>query len=371
MSFDPVSYAMGKQAGGGGGVTVEPLTVTENGVYTAPSGKAYSPVSVEVPIPELEVPQKWTRPADWPNLDLINVSQPRDEITAYITIFCDGTWQWLDGKNAFYTAAEIELDESGNETIIQTLQYNSGGGYMFDISPLSNGIHLIKMLAHSDSMYLSRSVLENVQQKTLESIIIGARNFGIITLNAGDQRDWLPGVSVSCRHLAVYWLTADTLESTSCLFGFAPALEKVEFYHCEFSQGLLSYSLRYNTQLVELSFSECEYTPSAYSSPHPFAAFNLETWIMPASWDWSVLTDAETVINKNCYMLKNFSGLKNAAINQNYTNCIHLTVQSLMNIINGLPTVSTVKTLTLGATNKAKLTPEQIAVATQKGWTVA
>ena len=31
----------------GGGVTVEPLSVTQNGTYTAPSGKAYSPVTVE------------------------------------------------------------------------------------------------------------------------------------------------------------------------------------------------------------------------------------------------------------------------------------------------------------------------------------
>lgn len=36
--------------GGGGGVTVEPLSVTENGTYTAPSGKAYSPVTVAVPV---------------------------------------------------------------------------------------------------------------------------------------------------------------------------------------------------------------------------------------------------------------------------------------------------------------------------------
>jgi len=50
MGFDPVSYAMGAKAGGGGGgVTVEPLTVTENGTYTAPSGKAYTPVTVAVP----------------------------------------------------------------------------------------------------------------------------------------------------------------------------------------------------------------------------------------------------------------------------------------------------------------------------------
>ena len=48
--FDPVSYAMGKAASGGGGdITVEPLSVTENGTTTAPSGKAYSPVTVNVP----------------------------------------------------------------------------------------------------------------------------------------------------------------------------------------------------------------------------------------------------------------------------------------------------------------------------------
>lgn len=43
--------ALAKAVGGGGGpsVTVEELTVTENGTTTAPSGKAYSPVNVSVP----------------------------------------------------------------------------------------------------------------------------------------------------------------------------------------------------------------------------------------------------------------------------------------------------------------------------------
>ena len=36
------------QGGGGGGVTVEALSVTENGTYTAPEGTAYSPVTVAV-----------------------------------------------------------------------------------------------------------------------------------------------------------------------------------------------------------------------------------------------------------------------------------------------------------------------------------
>lgn len=35
-------------SGGGGDTTVEALSVTQNGTYTAPSGKAYSPVTVNV-----------------------------------------------------------------------------------------------------------------------------------------------------------------------------------------------------------------------------------------------------------------------------------------------------------------------------------
>ena len=39
------------ESGGGSSVTVEPLIVTQNGITTAPSGKAYSPVTVDVPAP--------------------------------------------------------------------------------------------------------------------------------------------------------------------------------------------------------------------------------------------------------------------------------------------------------------------------------
>lgn len=35
--------------GGGPGITVEPITITQNGTTTAPSGKAYSPITVNVP----------------------------------------------------------------------------------------------------------------------------------------------------------------------------------------------------------------------------------------------------------------------------------------------------------------------------------
>ena len=45
----------GSYEGGGGGATVESLTVTQNGTYTAPTGKAYSPVVVNVPSSHVQI----------------------------------------------------------------------------------------------------------------------------------------------------------------------------------------------------------------------------------------------------------------------------------------------------------------------------
>ena len=58
------------------------------------------------------------------------------------------------------------------------------------------------------------------------------------------------------------------------------------------------------------------------------------------------------------------------SVNQSYNGALMLTRASLLRIIDSLP-VSSGKTLTLGQTNENKLTAAEIAVATQKGWTVA
>ena len=66
----------------------------------------------------------------------------------------------------------------------------------------------------------------------------------------------------------------------------------------------------------------------------------------------------------------------------NLSPCINLTYQSLMNVINGLYDLNLTydvanggtlytQSLSLGATNMAKLTAEEIAIATNKGWTIS
>lgn len=91
---------------------------------------------------------------------------------------------------------------------------------------------------------------------------------------------------------------------------------------------------------------------------------------------------------RNCYELTNFGGLLNLGENYsttwpanqsstslNLSNSSKLTHDSLINAINGLYDLATngcnIQQLVIGSTNIAKLTAEEIAIATEKGWTVS
>lgn len=53
-----------------------------------------------------------------------------------------------------------------------------------------------------------------------------------------------------------------------------------------------------------------------------------------------------------------------------FADCPALTQQSLLNVLNALPVTTNSRKITLGSTNKAKLSEEQLAIATNKGWTI-
>lgn len=56
--------------------------------------------------------------------------------------------------------------------------------------------------------------------------------------------------------------------------------------------------------------------------------------------------------------------------NIGFSTCTSLTLQSLQNILNALPVTTSSYKCTLGTTNLSKLSEEQIAIATNKGWTL-
>ena len=74
-----------------------------------------------------------------------------------------------------------------------------------------------------------------------------------------------------------------------------------------------------------------------------------------------------------CSELTDLGGFSNLSVSLDLSSSRKLSVDSLMNVINQTADLSETggATLTLGTTNVAKLTEDQIAVATIKGWTIA
>lgn len=85
--------------------------------------------------------------------------------------------------------------------------------------------------------------------------------------------------------------------------------------------------------------------------------------------DVSSVTDMSNIF-KNCSSLKSIlmTGI-NAYLNISAST--NFEKSDLVTILNNLATVTSTKTLTMGSTNLAKLTDEEKAIATNKGWTLA
>ena len=94
--------------------------------------------------------------------------------------------------------------------------------------------------------------------------------------------------------------------------------------------------------------------------------YNIET--IP-QLDVSNVTDASNMFFQ-CNILKSILmiGMK---VSFNISSSTKFEESDLVTILNNLATVTTTQTLTMGATNLAKLTDEEKAIATNKGWTLA
>lgn len=91
-----------------------------------------------------------------------------------------------------------------------------------------------------------------------------------------------------------------------------------------------------------------------------------------SSWDTSN-SDPYDGIDKMFDECTNLTNLNSCPFyySINFYGSQKLTHDSLMSIINNLGTVTSSQTLTIGPTNLEKLTSDEIAIATNKGWTVA
>lgn len=89
------------------------------------------------------------------------------------------------------------------------------------------------------------------------------------------------------------------------------------------------------------------------------------------SMDMSQVTSTKNML-KQCGLLTDLGGFIGLKCNLDLSSCTRLTHDSIMNVINKAADVSAnPQTLTFGSSNLAKLTDEEKAIATNKGWTLA
>ena len=133
----------------------------------------------------------------------------------------------------------------------------------------------------------------------------------------------------------------------------------------------MSYMFYGCTGLIELDVNHFDISKVTTISSMFYKCENLTT-LDVSNWDLSKITSNYYIADAfdYCISLVDFYPPKNISGAMSVKNSTVLSHDSLMRIINNLITATSTKTLTLGATNLAKLTEDEIAIATNKGWTV-
>ena len=94
-------------------ITVESLSVTANGTYTAPTGKAYSPVTVNVSGGG-PTPTPWVRPSDWPDLSQMDVSAGN---ILYMTSYADVIAIYITALRTEHTRCFVSRERTSPNSI--------------------------------------------------------------------------------------------------------------------------------------------------------------------------------------------------------------------------------------------------------------
>lgn len=191
-----------------------------------------------------------------------------------------------------------------------------------------------------------------------------------------------------------YLKVTSNVKDMSSMFNTCTQLTHLDVSNWDTSKVANMYNMFYScSKLTQLDVSNFNTSKVQYMH-YMFTSCSSLTQLDVSNWDTSNVTNMGNMFNscKSLTLLdvSNFDTSKvtnmsnfiaNTSVLQNFISCAIpvsfgasgtvLTHDSLMSIINNLTTVATTQTLTLGSTNLAKLSSEEKAIATNKGWTLA
>jgi hypothetical protein len=316
-----------------GGITTESLTITENGTYTAPSGKAYTPITVDVGTfhPEPVIPPPSVIPDDLPKdgKTRIHYSIPASATNRTVIISYYGdtsstqtTIDWEDNTTSTVTTG------SGNKYITHT--YSLSGEYT---ATLSVDVGTIRSNNH---IYGGTNKAETFARTYIKWIVIG-NNFTAINNSFAESCNNLVNIDLSqstislIRSSAFRYCTSltsitlpDTVTQTGQLINYATFMFA---YNTHLVKAVLSKNMPildhnmfyYCANLKEIVFPD---TPTTIGNYFATYCYSLEFVNIPDS-----VTSIGTNTFQNCYNLKTIHLPENiTTIPQSFaSNCFKLT----------------------------------------------
>ena len=296
-------------------------------------------------------PGEWVRPESWPDLDSIDLTGFDGVYLTYDLSKTEGYgWIGLYATTADRTPWTVERGhlEAGQFVAERTEQVANSGYFR---EPLDDTYGTIQLWRVSASGHITEIKFVPLTAAT------SASNMNNNLQPCVERVGRLPyvgnfissiGTAQTNRCCGTLWMQHDKL-----LDVFSVTTLQSAWYSCHSLQSL---------DLSGWDTGSVTTLSSAWAS-----CCNLQSLDL-SGWDVSRVTTLQNAW-QYCYSLVDYWPSV-ISINQNYNSAAALSIASLLRIIDSLPVATGARTLTLGQ-NKLKLTAEQIAVATQKGWTVA
>lgn len=335
-------------------------------------------------------PSSWSRPWDWPNYDTLE--RPTSDVI-YHTFDCryGGYAEIRLWKGGIVSLGQIN---NGMFEAVETETLTKDASYTKQLTPEMGDYIVIRVLPLEGSI-IQETLTRRVTQKSIE--LLSCVEIWGRAKDAKIMHYWVStegGIMPQTR--AVTLFDFDFQDKMGSFYTFAKSLEYININDWGLSSAITSFYGCFRTARLNSLTIPKTWDTSKITS---WAAFIRDsiflTYFDMSGLDTQAVTSTENMFS-NCYSLTtldmsgcDFSAVTNmgsmfyycSALVNLYIDVIPVSIsfkestllsyESLLRILNALTEVTTTQTLTLGTTNLAKLTDEEKAIATEKGWTLA
>lgn len=371
----------------------------------------------------VEITEAWQRPSNWPDLSSLGIPAPG---TLYLTFDCRAAKSGIVVDFGIYSNSITGVDtrtfkrgyvNNGNFVTVEdigwsqiidpiTLPTDEGDFVVYELTGIRgfgvrgsdvnqlSAVPLVEMYGSEysgfDMLHVGNSYTFAISPRT-KSLKIYNREFGgalfsytyppsYCAIEYMNADEWTLKSSVTSlgrafqkmSHLKKLKLPFNTSAVTNMqqMFTSDFSLEEVDVSTFDTTNVTnMSDMFRYCYSLRTLDLSNFN-TGSVTSFNYMFGACYSLYDLDFSGLDTSSVSATSTItMFDDCPNLEHLK-VGNITVNFKFNKCNKLSHDSLMNVINALAETDSTLTLTIGSTNIAKLTEAEIAIATEKGWTV-